>query len=194
MTFYRALAVGLAAIVLWGLDSNPSRADDVLVGLGHPFSLRAANGRTVTDKTFSRDVQVVVFGYTSCPDVCPTTLAAVAAGVERLGPAGRHVHILFMSVDPDRDDASTLARFAKAFGPHVIGLTGSKAALTNAARAFHTRYRVAPDERGEVQVAHSGLVYLFARGGRFAKALPPGTSAAGYAQDLARLTTTVVSG
>lgn len=156
--------------------------------VGHPFTLRASDGSIVTDSSFAGDVRVVLFGYTSCPDICPTTLAAASTGVRGLGTAAaRRVHILFISVDPARDGPAALARYAHAFGPRVIALTGSRAQLDQAARAFRTTYSVETDGAGRALVAHSGLVYLFHGDGRLMKLLPPGTPPARYAEEIRRI-------
>ena len=155
--------------------------------VGHPFRLVAADGRIVTDRSLAGKVAVVMFGYTFCPDVCPTTLAAASAGVARLGDAARDVRILFVSVDPARDTPAVLRAYAAAFGPRVTALTGSPPALAEAARAFRARWSVTRAADGTVEVSHTGLVYLFDRDGALAKLLPPGASATRYATELRRI-------
>ena len=182
--------IGRRVVALALAVASAAAAQSATPGVGHPFTLRASDGGIVTDRSFAGDVRVVLFGYTNCPDVCPTTLAAASAGVRDLGTAAaRRVHILFISVDPARDSPAALASYAHAFGPRVIALTGSRAQLDQAARAFHTTYSVEADRAGRALVAHSGLVYLFDGDGRLMKLLPPGTPPARYAEELRRIMT-----
>lgn len=155
--------------------------------VGHPFRLTSADGRIVTDRDLIGGVTVVMFGFTNCPDVCPTTLAAASAGAARLGGRAREVRILFVSVDPGRDTPAILREYAQAFGPRVTALTGSAKALTDTARAFRANWSVTRGAGDAVEVRHTGLVYLFGRNGRLAKLLPPGTSRDRYAAELGRI-------
>lgn len=163
----------------------------LLLGLapavGHPFRLVSADGRVVTDRSLLGKASVVVFGYTNCPDVCPTTMSAASTGTAQLGDAAREVRILFVSVDPARDTPEVLRDYARAFGPRVTAVTGSPQALAEAARAFHAGWSVTRAADGTVEVSHTGLVYLFGRDGRLAKMLPPGASPARYAAELRRI-------
>lgn len=179
----RLLAIALAL-------AGTGAAQGAIPAVGHPFTLRAPDGRVVTDRSFAGKVRIVLFGYTNCPDVCPTTIAAASAGLRALGPAAaRRARILFISVDPARDRPAALASYARAFGPQVIALTGSRAELDQAARAFRTTYSVEADGAGGALVAHSGLVYLFDGGGRLMKLLPPGTASARYTEEIRRIMT-----
>ena len=171
----------LAIPLLLGLA--PANAQQV----GHPFRLTAADGRIVTDRSLIGKVAVVMFGYTYCPDICPTTLAAASTGAARLGAAARDIRILFVSIDPARDTPAVLRAYAAAFGPRVTALTGSPQALAEAGRAFRARWSVTRAADGTVAVAHTGLVYLFDRDGALAKLLPPGASPTRYATELRRI-------
>lgn len=156
-------------------------------GIGHPFRLAAADGRIVTDAVLAGKVTVVLFGYTSCPDVCPTTLSAASAGAAQLGAAARDVRILFVSVDPARDTPAVLRTYARAFGPRVTALTGAPQALADTARAFRASWSITRAADGTIEVSHTGRVYLFGRDGRLAALLPPGASSARYAAELRRI-------
>lgn len=182
---WRALAVA----ALLGLTPAAAGAPQAMgaAAIGHPFRLAAADGRIVTDRSLVGKVTVVLFGFTNCPDVCPTTLSAASAGAAQLGTAARDIRILFVSVDPARDTPAVLRDYARAFGPRVTALTGSPGALAEAARAFHARWSATRAADGTVAVSHTGLVYLFGRDGRLAKLLPPGVSAARYAVELRRI-------
>lgn len=182
---WRALAIA----ALLGLTPAAAGAQQAAGAgaIGHPFRLAAADGRIVTDRSLIGKVTVMLFGYTNCPDVCPTTLSAASAGAAQLGGAARDVRILFVSVDPGRDTPAVLRAYASAFGPRVTALTGSPRALAETARAFRANWSVTRGADGAVAVSHTGLVYLFGRDGRLAKLLPPGAPSARYAVELRRI-------
>ena len=182
----RGFGWALAIVALFG-QTVAARASEATFAVGHPFRLTAADGRIVTDLSLVGKVTVVLFGYTNCPDVCPTTLSAASAGAARLGPAARDVRILFVSVDPARDTPAVLRTYARAFGPAVTALTGSPDALAEAARSFRASWSVTRAADGTVEVRHTGLVYLFDRDGRLAKLLPPGASSIRYTAELGRI-------
>lgn len=132
------------------------------------FTLVDTHGRTVHAGDFAGKVRLLYFGYTNCPDVCPLTLADIARTLHDLGPAAAsHVRVLFVSVDPRRDTPKVLHRYAKAFGPQFIGLTGTQAEL----QALSKRYRVSYsygklDAHGDYVVNHSAAIFVFDARGR----------------------------
>lgn len=142
-----------------GGDFTLTRAD------GRPFSLRELRGRVV----------VLSFGYTSCPDVCPTTLANVSALMRSLGPRSGEVVPLFISVDPRRDTPKRLGEYLAWFHPAIIGLTGSEAQLRRIAKQYGTFFTYQGDtEAGDYEVNHSGSLYLIDRDGKLARIVPYG--------------------
>ncbi|HKK05032.1 MAG TPA: SCO family protein [Gammaproteobacteria bacterium] len=153
------------------------------------FTLTDANtGRTVHAADFRGHLVLLYFGYTHCPDVCPTTLSRLSRAVASLGPRASDARILFVSVDPARDTLADLKRYAPAFGPEVVGLRGTQDAL----RALTKRYRVTygygkPDSDGNYEVSHSAAVYIFDRQGKARLLARPGDKAAAIGKDLARL-------
>lgn len=185
MSFWRALA--MAAVLCVAPTAAGAQPAPGAATIGRPFRLTAADGRIVTDRSLIGGVTVVLFGFTNCPDVCPTTLAAASAGAAQLGNRARDVRILFVSVDPGRDTPAVLRDYARAFGPRVTALTGSAKPLTDTARAFRASWSVTRGANGAVEVRHTGLVYLFGRDGRLAKLLPPGASPTRYAAELRRI-------
>lgn len=182
MRIVRAAAAWLA---LSALAPPPQAAPGAAAAPG--YRLHAAGGRTVTDRSYRGLVQIVSFGFTYCPDVCPTTLTSIAAGVNALGGDGKQVRVLFISVDPARDTPAVLAQYAAAFGSRVVGLSGTRAEIDAAARYFGARYSLRPDGRGGYDVSHTGLVWLLDRNGRLAKQLPPGTPPRRYAEEIRRI-------
>jgi protein SCO1/2 len=130
------------------------------------FKLTDQDGRQVSAADFRAKVVRLYFGYTNCPDVCPTTLAVLERAVESLGSGAAQVRVLFVSVDPARD-RPVLKRYVSAFGPEVVGLCGDDAALDALARRYRVAYhREPPDSRGYYAVDHSSAVFVFDRHGR----------------------------
>jgi protein SCO1/2 len=131
------------------------------------FNLATAGNRAVTAREFRGKVTLLFFGYTHCTDTCPLTMTRLAAEVKRLGAEARDVRIVFVSVDPRRDTPGSTDRFARAFSPEAVGLTGTPREI----EAMAKRYRVAylaqpPDRSGDYEVMHSKGVYVFDRAGR----------------------------
>jgi protein SCO1/2 len=170
----RALGVCLGALLLVGLllgcgRSAPPWGLRDITGLMPPldFSLtEASNGAAVHGKDFRGHLVLLYFGYTHCPDVCPTTLSHLVRAVAALGPQAEQVRILFVTVDPARDTLAQLKTYAAAFGPQVVALRGSQDKI----KALTKRYRVTygygkPDAHGDYEVSHSSAVYVFDREG-----------------------------
>jgi protein SCO1/2 len=153
------------------------------------FTLTAASdGATVHGDDFRGQVVLLYFGYTHCPDVCPTTLSQLSRAVAALGTSAAQVRILFVSVDPARDTLAQLKTYAAAFGPEVVGLRGSDSEL----KALTKRYRVSygygkPDAQGNYEVSHSSAVYVFDRKGEVRLLAGPTDSAPLITGDLQRL-------
>jgi len=153
--------IGLALIVAFvGCASQgPSTAipgqrapDFTLVDQdGHPFTLSQQRGKAV----------VLFFGYTHCPDVCPTTLAHVQRAVASLGPTGQRIRVAFITVDPRRDTSAVLRSYVALFGKNVVGLRGSDASLASLESAYHVWAQRLPSKSAEgYLVAHSSAIYL----------------------------------
>ena len=130
------------------------------------FNLMNQDGRQVSAEDFRGKVVLLYFGYTNCPDVCPTTLAVLERAVESLGPGAAQVRVLFVSVDPARDTVAVLKRYVSAFGPYVLGLRGDDTALDNLMRRYRVTYHREPlDAHGDYAVDHSSAVFIFDRQG-----------------------------
>ena len=135
------------------------------------FALTAADGSAVTERTYRGKWLVVYFGYTFCPDVCPTTLMEIAAALEKLGPHAETVQGLFVSVDPKRDTPEILGQYVKSFDPRIMGLTGVPAQIAIAAKSFNVFYERRDTDDGGYVYDHTTLVYLVDPDGRFVRAL-----------------------
>jgi cytochrome oxidase Cu insertion factor (SCO1/SenC/PrrC family) len=141
--------------------------------VGGPFELTDHTGRRRTDADFRGKLVVLYFGYTSCPDVCPTELQAITLALDRLGAAADAVQPLFITVDPERDTPSRLADFISAFDPRFIALTGAEPAIRKAALAYRV-YFARPVTAANYPVDHTGFIYLVGADGRYLGFLPPG--------------------
>jgi protein SCO1/2 len=127
---------------------------------------RASDGKTVTSADFRGKVVVLYFGYTYCPDVCPTTLLEISTMLKALGKQADDVRVLFVTVDPDRDTLPVLKSYAAAFAPQVVGLRGTPDQLATLAKRYRVAYSVQPARDGQpAEVSHSSAVYVFDRNG-----------------------------
>ncbi len=166
-----AVLIGLGGL-LFALSQGPQPTGNLLArsssNVGGPFSLVAADGREVTDADFLGKPFLVYFGFTFCPDACPTQLQALAAALDQLGDKAKSVRVLFITVDPERDSPSVVGNYAKAFGPQIIGLTGSADQIAKAARAYGVFFQKVPlaDNPGEYTMDHTTAVYLMNAKGR----------------------------
>lgn len=175
-----ACLIGLALLGPLRAEEAPRRSAaelmDVLMWnrepVGGPFALIDQDGRPRTDAYFRGKLVLLSFGYTGCPDVCPTDLMAIAQALDLLGEAGAAIQPVFVTLDPARDTPAVLAEFVPSFHPRLVGLTGSEAAIGRAADAFKVFYR-----RQEDAIEHSAFVYLLDAQGRYLGFFPPGTSA-----------------
>lgn len=133
------------------------------------FDLVGAGGQTVSQNDFRGKVVMLFFGYASCPDICPTTMAQLAQVRHNLGAAGQQVRILFVSVDPHRDTPDVLQAYVRLFDPHAIGLTGSEQQIAEVARRYRVAYQIEkPKVQGsdDYEVAHGRGIYVFDQQGR----------------------------
>ena len=142
---------------------------------GRDFSLTDQNGKTRTLADFRGKVVVVFFGYTRCPDVCPTTLADLKAAREQLGDEGKRVQVLFVTVDPERDTPKLLASYVPAFDPSFLGLYGDAAATARVAKEFKVFFQKVPGKTPDsYSVDHTSASYVFDPQGRLRLLVRPG--------------------
>lgn len=164
-----------------GQDTVPSAGGLVLppgLELGGPFTLTDQAGRTVTDETYRGRWMLVFFGYTFCPDVCPTELQVVGEVMDRLGPKAGRVAPLFVTIDPERDTPPVLADYVKLFDDRLTGLTGTPEQIATIARAYRVYYAKArPENSTTYLMDHSSFLYLMGPDGRFRTMFRHGASA-----------------
>ena len=153
--------------------------------IGGPFALTDQNGVRRTDADFRGKLMLVYFGFTYCPDICPTDLQQMALAVDQLGPAGETVQPVFITVDPERDTVEHLKDYMALFHPRFVGLTGDAAAIRQAARAYRVYYeKVEREDKSDYTLDHSVFIYLMDRDGRYLGFFPPGTSAERLAETM----------
>ncbi|EHR05809.1 SCO family protein [Bradyrhizobium sp. WSM471] len=147
--------------------------------VGGPFALTDHAGKPRTDRDFRGMLMLVYFGFTYCPDVCPTDLMAIGQALERLGPDADAVQPVFITLDPERDTAEHLAEYVPLFHPRLLGLTGSLDAIGTAADAYKVYFaKVANGKNADdYTVDHTAYIYLMDRDGKYLGFFPPGTSA-----------------
>jgi protein SCO1 len=173
----RRVAIILASIFVIAVAAVAvNRASQVnaarqLPQIGGHFALSTPDGRRVTDATFHGKWLLVYFGYTSCPDVCPTTLSAMALALDKLGPLADKVQPVFITVDPARDTSKIVGEYVKDFDPRFVGLVGSSQEIGAAAQEFHVYYRVRQLGNNEYVVDHSSFIYLLDPNGAFVRLL-----------------------
>jgi protein SCO1/2 len=146
--------------------------------IGGPFTLISTNGDTVTDRIYRGKWLLIFFGYTFCPDACPTALYNIGVAHEKLGPDAGKLQPLFITVDPQRDTREVMAEYLKAFDPRIIGLTGTQVQIDSVAKEYRVYVAQAKAEReGDYLVSHSAYTYLIDPQGKFVNVI--GGSAAG---------------
>jgi protein SCO1/2 len=164
-----AVALLAVAVVFWLRPQAPTPVTGSGVvqvpkdaAIGGPFQLTDHNGRAVTDQDFAGKLMLIYFGFTHCPDVCPTELQTMANAVDALGADGARVVPIFITVDPERDTPEQLKGYVAAFHPTMIGLTGSPEQIAAVAKAYKVYYSKAPGATpgGDYQVDHTSFVYL----------------------------------
>ena len=161
------LIAAVVAVALWRLQ-NVSDSEADAIPIGGPFELMDHHGRMVTEQDYAGKFLLVFFGYTYCPDICPTTLQTVAVALDALGEGGERVQPLFVSVDSARDTPQVLAGYVELFHPQIVGLTGSAEQIKAAAKAYRVFYaRVAEEDSEDYLMDHSSIVYLMGPEGRF---------------------------
>lgn len=161
--------VFMALLAGCGLAPEASKfklTDVTAAGFGKELNLTDHNGRARTLADFRGKVVTVFFGFTHCPDACPTTLAEMAQVVKALGPDAGRVQVLFVTVDPERDTAQVLQQYVPSFNPAFLGLHGDSDATARAAKEFKVFYQKQPAKDGSYSVDHSAGTFILDREGR----------------------------
>ena len=162
------LSAVLAATVVGGYLVWTRSQEGTAALIGGPFTLVDRTGKTVTEASLKGKWSLIYFGYTFCPDVCPTSLSVMTQALDQLGPLADRVTPVFVTVDPERDTVQQLAAYHEHFHPSFVMLTGSTAQVKDAARAYRVYYRKAESEAStEYLMDHSSITYLMDPAGRY---------------------------
>ena len=178
-------AASIAAYALMSSPQKPAGLGEAFVG--GPFTMVNHRGETVTEKSFLGKPMLLFFGFTFCPDVCPTELQVMAAALDELGDKGKDIQPIFVSIDPERDKPEVMAAYVSNFGNRFIGLTGSAeqvAAIAGAYRIFYARQEN-KERPADYLMDHSSIVYLMGPDGKFLKHFTYTTDAKALAQGIA---------
>jgi protein SCO1/2 len=173
-----AIAIGLTVNSLFLKEDRTGTRTIGVAAIGGPFELVSHKGETMRDTDFRGAYMLVMFGYTSCPDICPTELQTITETMELLGPAAAKVRPLMITVDPARDTPEVLADYVSNFHPTIIGLTGSVDQVKAAAKAYKVFFAKGEvDSEGDYFMDHSSFIYLMSPDGvylhHFAPNIPP---------------------
>jgi protein SCO1 len=190
LTLRAALVAALiAALVACGADGPEFQASDITgSSFGRDFQLSDPQGKPRSLADFKGKAVVVFFGYTQCPDVCPTTLAALAETMKRLGPDADRVQVLFITVDPERDTPALLAQYVPAFDPRFLGLRGDAEATARTAKEFKILYQKVPGaSAASYTMDHSAGTYVYDPQGRLRLYVSNGQGPDVFVHDIRKL-------
>lgn len=167
-----------------GLSGKIKSAGTALVG--GPFSLTDHTGKRFTEKNLEGQYSLIYFGYTYCPDVCPTELQVMSAALDEMGEEAGKVRPIFVSVDPDRDTRDVIAEYVSNFHPRMVGLTGTAEEIATVATAYRVFYKKVPqaDKDAEYLMDHSSITYLMGPDGKFISHFAYATKPAKFVEGL----------
>jgi len=164
--FAASLAIGLL-VTLWLLGGL--RGATAPAAIGGPFRLTDQAGQTVTEKSLVGRPTIIFFGFTHCPDVCPTSLFEMSEVLRAMGPDAAKVNAYFVSVDPERDTAPVMKDYISSFDPHLKGLTGAPDEIAKVISAYRVYAKKIPLKDGDYTMDHTALIYLMDRNGNFVR-------------------------
>ena len=181
--FAGSLAVGLL-LMTWAMGGLKNMTAPAAIG--GPFQLTDQAGQTVTDQDIKGRPSLIFFGFTHCPDVCPTSLFEISEVLKAMGKDADRVNAYFVSVDPERDTAKAMQEYLSSFDPHLKGLTGGPEAVAKMLSAYRVYARKVPLKDGDYTMDHTALIYLMDRDGRFVSPFNLKRTPADAATDLKR--------
>ena len=163
-TFAASLVVGLL-LMFWAMGGVSKVAQPAAIG--GSFQLTDQNGKAVTEQSLKGKPTLIFFGYTHCPDVCPTSLFEISEVLRALGAEADKVNAVFISVDPERDTPAAMKDYLSSFDPHLEGLSGDPAEAAKVLTAYRVYAKKVPTKDGDYTMDHTALIYLMDRDGRF---------------------------
>jgi protein SCO1/2 len=162
--FASSLVVGLL-VLFWAMGGVSKVAQPAAIG--GPFQLTDQAGKAFTDKDLKGKPTLIFFGYTHCPDVCPTSLFEMSEVLRAMGKDADKVNAVFISVDPERDTPATMKDYLSSFDPHLEGLSGDPAETAKVITSYRVYAKKVPTKDGDYTMDHTALIYLMDRDGRF---------------------------
>jgi protein SCO1/2 len=184
-----ALILATGALLGLALRENPKGAAGTMLGsaIGGPFHLIDQNGKPVSDGDLKGKWQLLFFGYTHCPDTCPTALNEISLALDQLGKKRDEIEIVFITVDPERDTPDVLKSYVQSFDAPIIALTGAADQVARAAKAYRVYYAKHPRPDGGYDMDHSAVIYVMDPQGRFTATFTPDATADAMAERLQKL-------
>ena len=168
----------LVAIVVYAFAAGGRDFVSVAsVKIGGPFTLTTQSGTKLSDSDLKGEPFAVFFGFTHCPEVCPTTLWEMSEALKALGPDADKLKVLFISIDPTRDDPEALALYLQSFDPRIVGLTGSEEEIGTVAASYRAYWRKVPTGDGDYTMDHTASIYLMDAAGEFTGTISYGEQA-----------------
>lgn len=167
------IGIALAALILFGavalvqLTPRKDGSSSALAGVGGPFSLVDHRGRLVTERDYLGKPTLIFFGFTNCPDICPTTLFELTTRLKELGTEADRLNVLFITVDPERDTPEQLALYLSSFDPHITGLSGTPKNIADVMTRYRVYARKVPLEGGGYTMDHTAAIYMMNGKGQF---------------------------
>jgi len=163
-----AAAAGVFYAVSFGWVGHNATA----VSIGGPFTLVDDAGATVSEKTLAGKPYAIYFGYTFCPDICPTTLLDMSRWIKKLGPDAEKLNYVFVSIDPERDTPKLMHTYLSSFDPHIRGFTGTPEQVAKIAKEYRVYYKKIPTDDGGYVMDHSVVIYLMNANDKFVTIVP----------------------
>jgi len=182
-SFAASLLIGLL-VLMWGLGGV--RGVTAPAAIGGPFLLTDQSGEAITEKSLQGRPTLIFFGFTHCPDVCPTSLFEISEVLRAMGKDADRVNAYFVSVDPERDNNTAMKDYLSSFDPHLKGLTGDPAAVAKVLSAYRVYAKKVPLKDGDYTMDHTALTYLMDRDGKFVAPFNLNRKPEEAAADLAR--------
>ena len=180
-------ALVLCAMLLFKLYERYAGEETGSAEIGGPFALVNQDGKPVTDADFKGKLLLIYFGYTFCPDACPTALGVMASAIDKLDVAGERVTPILITIDPERDTPQALKDYVGNFHPRLVGLTGSADEIAKAAKEYRVFYQKQPGASGaDYLMDHSTLIYLMGADGKFLTYFGPQATPAEIAEAIRR--------
>jgi protein SCO1 len=189
VVFAAVLVLAASVLLALAFRDNPKGAAGTMLAsaIGGPFQLVDQNGKPVSDADLKGKWQLLFFGYTHCPDTCPTALNEISLALDRLGKKRSEIEIVFITVDPERDTPEVLKSYMQSFDAPIVALTGSADQVAKAAKAYRVYYAKHPRPDGGYDMDHSAVIYVMDPQGRFTATLTPDATADAIAERLQKL-------